>query len=71
MRVEGRVSPNQDEPTFEEIELDITSGWIEEQRTESKRRVFDTIKARYKVVLPDTHAVDGMMAVTTEAEEAP
>ena len=58
-------------PTFEEIEPDIKSGWIDEQRIESRRRTFDAMKARYEVVLPNRLAVVGMMAGTAEAKGAP
>jgi len=58
-------------PAFEEIEPDIKSGWIEEQRIETRRRTFDAMKARYEVVLPKAPAMDGMMAGTTEVKVAP
>jgi hypothetical protein len=58
-------------PAFEEIEPDIKSEWIEEQRIESKRLVFDAMKARYEVILPNAPAMDGMMADTAEAKGAP
>jgi hypothetical protein len=58
-------------PAFEEIEPDIKSGWIEEQRIETRRRTFDAMKARYEVVLPRAPAMDGIMAGTTEAKVAP
>ena len=58
-------------PAFEEIEPDIKSGWIENQRIESRHRTFDAMKARYEVVLPNTLAVVGMMAGTAEAKGAP
>jgi hypothetical protein len=67
--VESRISPRT--PPFEEIELDIKSGWIEEQRTESKRRVFDTMKARYEVVLPNTSEMNARLTGTMEADGAP
>jgi peptidyl-prolyl cis-trans isomerase C len=40
-------------PTFEEIEPDIKSNWIEAQRVEAKRKVYQTMRARYQVVLPE------------------
>jgi peptidyl-prolyl cis-trans isomerase C len=40
-------------PAFEEIEPDIKSDWIEAQRTESKRKAYETMRARYQVVLPE------------------
>jgi peptidyl-prolyl cis-trans isomerase C len=40
-------------PTFEEIEPDIKSNWMEAQRVEAKRKVYETMRARYQVVLPE------------------
>lgn len=57
-------------PTFEEIEQTVKSVWIEEQRAESRRRAFDAMKGRYEVILPKTHAVDGLVGDTTEAKAA-
>ena len=37
---------------FEEVESDVRTGWIEDQRTEIRRRAFETMRARYEVVLP-------------------
>jgi peptidyl-prolyl cis-trans isomerase C len=39
-------------PTFEEIEPDIKSNWIEAQRMEAKRKAYETMRAGYQVVLP-------------------
>lgn len=55
-------------PAYEEIESDVKSGWIEEQRADSRRRAFDAMKARYEVILPNGHAMAGLMADTTEAK---
>jgi peptidyl-prolyl cis-trans isomerase C len=45
--VPGRV------PAFEEIEPEIKAEWIEEQRLEAKRKAYETMRARYQVVLPE------------------
>jgi peptidyl-prolyl cis-trans isomerase C len=45
--VPGRV------PTFEEIEPEIKAEWIEDQRLEAKREDYETMRARYQVVLPE------------------
>ncbi|MEO8326247.1 MAG: hypothetical protein ABI618_10375 [Nitrospirota bacterium] len=58
-------------PAFEEIEQDIKSGWIEEQRIESSRRTFDAMKARYEVVLPNAPTKDDMVAGPAEARGSP
>jgi hypothetical protein len=40
-------------PAFEEIEPDIKSTWIAEQRTQAKAKAYETMRARYQVVLPE------------------
>ena len=50
-------------PAFEESEPAVKSGWIDDQRAESRRRAFDAMKARYEVVLPEAPAMDGATAV--------
>jgi peptidyl-prolyl cis-trans isomerase C len=40
-------------PAFEEIEPDIRSEWIDDQRAESKRKTYETMRARYQVVTPE------------------
>jgi peptidyl-prolyl cis-trans isomerase C len=41
-------------PAFEEIEPEIRAEWIEEQRLEAKRKAYETMRARYQVVLPES-----------------
>jgi peptidyl-prolyl cis-trans isomerase C len=48
--IPGRV------PAFEEIEATVKAEWIDEQRAQGKRRMFDSMLARYHVVLPDAAA---------------
>jgi parvulin-like peptidyl-prolyl isomerase len=43
-------------PPFEEIEQDVKAQWIAEQREETKRRMYDSMRARYEVVLPKAKA---------------
>jgi len=45
-------------PDFEEVEPDVRSAWIEEQRDQFKRRAFQAMKARYQVVLPESNTKD-------------
>jgi peptidyl-prolyl cis-trans isomerase C len=45
--VPGRV------PAFEEIEPEIRAEWIEDQRLQAKRKAYETMRARYQVVLPE------------------
>jgi len=58
-------------PAFEEIEPDVKSRWIDEQRAESRRRAFDTMKARYEVVLPKAPTMNGTTASATAGQGAP
>jgi peptidyl-prolyl cis-trans isomerase C len=43
-------------PAFEEIEATVKSEWIDQQRAESKRRMFESMIARYQIVLPGAPA---------------
>ncbi len=49
-------------PAFEEVETEVKASWIEEQRAISKRKMYEAMRARYKVVLPDTPARPAMRA---------
>jgi len=40
-------------PAFEEVEADVRAEWTAEWRTRSKQAAFETMRARYTVVLPD------------------
>ena len=40
-------------PSFEEAEAGVKSEWSDEQRAELKRKLFDHMKARYQIVLPE------------------
>jgi hypothetical protein len=40
-------------PAFEEIEPEIRAEWIEDQRAEAKRKAYETMRARYQVVMPE------------------
>ena len=44
--IPGRVPP------FEEIEAAVRSAWLDEQRTAAKRKMFESMKARYRIALP-------------------
>lgn len=39
-------------PAFEEVEADVKSEWINDQRMQAKRKAYEAMKARYQVVLP-------------------
>jgi hypothetical protein len=40
-------------PPFEEIESDIKANWIADQRAQAKAKAYETMRARYQVVLPE------------------
>jgi peptidyl-prolyl cis-trans isomerase C len=40
-------------PAFEEVEADVKTAWIEEQRAEIREKAFEAMRARYEVVLPE------------------
>ena len=46
-------------PGFDEVEARVRSEWVDEQRAEGKRKMFDRMKARYQIVLPDVPALSG------------
>jgi peptidyl-prolyl cis-trans isomerase C len=39
-------------PAFEEVEATVKSEWMDEQRAEAKRKMFEAMRARYQIVLP-------------------
>jgi peptidyl-prolyl cis-trans isomerase C len=39
-------------PAFDEIVAEIQAAWMEDQRSEARRRAFDVMKARYEVRVP-------------------
>jgi peptidyl-prolyl cis-trans isomerase C len=45
--IPGRV------PAFEEVEARVKSEWSDEQRAEGKRKMFDHMRARYQIVVPE------------------
>jgi hypothetical protein len=48
--VPGRV------PDFEEIEPEIKTEWVAEQRAQARRKAYETMRARYQIVLPQPPA---------------
>ena len=53
-------------PAFEEVQPAVKTEWLAEQSTESKRKAFAIMRARYEVVLPDTVAKDSATAMITK-----
>jgi hypothetical protein len=39
-------------PPFDEVEPDVKTGWIEDQRTQIRQRAFEAMRTRYQVVMP-------------------
>jgi hypothetical protein len=40
-------------PDYEELETDIKTAWIEDRRNEVRARMYQAMRARYEIVLPD------------------
>lgn len=40
-------------PAFEEIEADVKASWIADQRAQAKAKAYETMRARYEIVLPE------------------
>lgn len=43
-------------PRFEEVEHDVRSAWVEEQRDEFKNKAYEAMKAKYQIVIPESYA---------------
>jgi peptidyl-prolyl cis-trans isomerase C len=43
-------------PAFEEIESDVKSEWLAEQRAQARRKSYEAMRARYQVILPEAAA---------------
>jgi peptidyl-prolyl cis-trans isomerase C len=39
-------------PEFEEVEADVKSAWVADQRADFKRKAYEAMRARYEIVLP-------------------
>jgi peptidyl-prolyl cis-trans isomerase C len=46
------IAPSQ-VPAFEEVETDVKASFVDEQRAISRRKMYDAMRARYRVVLPE------------------
>jgi hypothetical protein len=47
-------------PDFEEVEPDVRTGWVEDQRAEIRERAFEAMRARYQVVLPEDPSLEDL-----------
>ena len=43
----GGFADNRACPGFEEVEQEVKNAWVAEQRTEARRKAFETMKTRY------------------------
>jgi hypothetical protein len=43
-------------PAFEEVEPEVRREWIAARRIEGKRKLYEAIRARYQVILPELSA---------------
>jgi peptidyl-prolyl cis-trans isomerase C len=58
-------------PVFEEVEPEVRSQWVADQRAEFKRQAFAAMKARYEVVLPGTPTREAAGNGALPVKEAP
>ena len=57
-------------PQFEEVEQDVKSKWIEEQRAGTKRKMFEAMRMQYEVVLPPSTGNEVLSVNLPSAKEA-
>jgi parvulin-like peptidyl-prolyl isomerase len=61
-------------PAYEEVEADVKAAWIEDHRTEVRKRMYEAMRARYEIVLPtsrdrrDAPAAAGTRPADTKRE---
>ena len=58
-------------PDFEEVEQEVKNEWMAEQRTEARRKAFETMKTRYEIILPEAGAQGVAVAGTSPMKKAP
>jgi hypothetical protein len=58
-------------PAFEEVEPEVRSAWVAEQRAEFKRQTFEAMRARYEIVLPGIPAQAAAGNGTLPVKEVP
>ena len=56
-------------PAFEEVEPEVKTRWIEDQRALIRQRAFEAMRARYEVVLPDSLTKDAGRNNTGQPEQ--
>ncbi len=63
--VPGRV------PAFEEAEAKVKSEWIDDQRAQAKRKMFDSMLSRYQIVMPPAAPASTTGGAVARAAGAP
>jgi hypothetical protein len=43
-------------PAFEAVEPQVERDWVAERRAENKRKLYEALRARYEVILPEVLA---------------
>jgi peptidyl-prolyl cis-trans isomerase C len=54
-------------PAFEEVEADVKTVWVDEQRAQFKRKAFEAMRAGYEIVLPKAPTNAAPVAAATPA----
>jgi peptidyl-prolyl cis-trans isomerase C len=55
-------------PEFEEVEADVKTAWVDEQRAQFKRKAFEAMRAGYEIVLPKVPTNAAPVAAATPVE---
>ncbi len=58
-------------PAFEEVETEAKAEWIADQRTETRRRAYEAMRARYEIVLPSPARQDASAAGAPPVRKVP
>jgi hypothetical protein len=58
-------------PVFEEVEAEVKTEWIGDQRAETRRRAYEAMRARYEIVLPAPARQDASAAVAPSPRKVP
>ena len=52
-------------PEFEEVETDVKTAWVDEQRAQFKRKAFEAMRAGYEIVVPKASTNTAPVAAAT------
>jgi peptidyl-prolyl cis-trans isomerase C len=58
-------------PAFEEVDAEVKTEWIADQRAETRRRAYEAMRARYEIVLPALAKQDAFAADTPPVGRVP